>query len=333
MPSEPVPLGQTPVTQVSRRAMATDFVVMLAGANPGLLETALTALEELDTIEGELTVYRDTSEISRLNRLGAESPVPIAASTYRLLQQAERWSRRTEGAFDVTAGPLVQAWGFMRRQGQKPTAADLEAALARVGYQHLVFDDTNLSVRFARPGMSINLGAIGKGHALDRLAERLQQAGATDFLIHGGNSSVIAQGDQQPGSGLGWAVGLAHPTKPKRRIAGVWLRNAALGTSGSGKQYFHHRGQRFGHVIDPRSGQPAGDLLSLTVIMPSATDADACATGLFVCGAEEAKRLAASSLADPSGESIPLILVHPGARQYQAELDASGEIPWVKDGE
>ena len=126
--------------------------------------------------------------------------------------------------------------------------------------------------------------AIGKGDALDRIAARLQADGISDFLLHGGSSSVVAVGDQEEGSGLGWAVGIAHPTKPKRRLGGIWLRNRALATSGSGKQFFHHRGRRYGHVIDPRTGYPAGDLMSLTVIMESAADADACATGFFVAG-------------------------------------------------
>lgn len=318
---------ETPVTEVSFRAMATEFVVMLSGEDVRRLESAVSALEALEGIEGALTVYRNSSEVSRVNLAAADGPVRVSESTLGLLRRAVRWSRLTEGAFDITAGPLIDVWGFTGRRGRKPSSEEVAAARARVGYRHLELDDES-GVRFGRVGMAINLGAIGKGYALDRIADQLADAGATNFLIHGGQSSVLARGDQTPGSGTGWAVGLAHPTKPRRRIAGLWLRDAALGTSGSGKQFFHHRGRRFGHVIDPRTGEPAGDLLSLTVIAPTAVDADACATGLFVCGGAEAKRLA-GPIGEAIGAEVPLILVRGGARQDEVSVETCGKIEWI----
>jgi thiamine biosynthesis lipoprotein len=284
-------------------------------------------LEQLDTIESALTIYRDDSEISRVNALASAQPVPLSEETFALLQKALQWSERTGGAFDITAGPLVEAWGFTRRSGRKPSSNEIDAARQRVGYRQLELSAAARTVRFAKPGMSINLGAIGKGDALDRLAALLRHGGLNDFLIHGGNSSVIAAGDQIRGSGLGWPVGIAHPTKPRRRLAGLWLRDRALATSGSGKQFFHHRGRRYGHVIDPRTGFPAGDLLSLTVLMTSAADADACATGLFVAGSEAMAAMAEEAWLPP------LITVREGKRQDAVELDSCGDIPWVDDQE
>ena len=127
-----------------------------------------------------------------------------------------------------------------------------------------------------------------------------------------------------PESGLGWAVGLAHPTKPKRRLAGIWLRDMALATSGSGKQFFHHRGRRYGHVIDPRTGYPAGDLLAVTILMPSAADADACATGLFVSGSRQI--LEKRDLP----WMPPVVMMKQGPRQDAVELESLGEIPWCE---
>ena len=305
------PSGRQPkdslVTHVSHRAMATDFVVLLPAHQADRVETVMEALESLDEIESKLTVYSPSSEVSKINREAAKGPVRVSAETFRVIQRAQKWAERTGGAFDITAGPLIEAWGFTERSGRKPTQAEIDQALTMVGSQHVELSSDNRTVQFHRPGMSINLGAIGKGDALDSLKRYLLHAGVEHFLIHGGNSSVIAHGnqfqsdqfqsDQIPGSQLdeahsdetnpGWAVGISHPTKSKHRLVGVWLKNAALATSGSGKQFFHHRGRRYGHVIDPRSGWPAGDLLSLTVIMDSAADADACATGLFVRGAKE----------------------------------------------
>ena len=312
------------LTQVSHRAMATDFVVMLPAHAADAVELVVSALEGLDAIESALTIYREDSEVSRANLLASDQPVRLSEPTFELLQAAVRWSERTDGAFDVTAGPLVDAWGFTQRSGRKPTKDEIDQALARVGYQHLELSPEQRTVQFARPGMSINLGAIGKGDALDRLARGLRDQGLHDFLIHGGNSSVIASGDQVLGSGLGWGVGLAHPSKPKRRLAGLWLRDRALATSGSGKQFFHHRGRRYGHVIDPRTGYPAGDLLSLTVLARSARDADACATGLFVAGSDATAKWSTEDWMPP------LISVRQGKWQDAVDVQWSGEIQWME---
>ena len=307
------------LTHVSRRAMATDFVAILPAHRADAVEVVVKAMEQLDRIEADLTIYLRDSEVSRINRLAASEPVAVSESTFQLLQRAARWSRLTDGAFDITAGPLIEAWGFTRRSGRKPSPQEIEAALEKVGHSKVQLDASDRSVRFARDGMSINLGAIGKGDALDRIAATLRTQGVGDFLIHGGNSSVIAAGDQVAGSDSGWPVGLAHPTKPRRRLAGVRLHNSALATSGSGKQFFHHRGRRYGHVIDPRSGYPAGDLMALTVMMPSAADADACATGLFVAGSNQIRHYQQESSWLP-----PLVMMRPGDRQDAVEIEEWG---------
>ncbi len=243
-------------------------------------------------------------------------------------------------------GRLWKPGDFTRRSGRKPSTAEIIAALTKVGHQHLLLSKTDQTIQFGKPGMSINLGAIGKGEALDRVADQLRQHGIGDFLIHGGNSSVIAAGDQYPRNDQdrdprndqdrdprydqdrqlprGWQVGIAHPTKPQRRLGGIWLRDGALATSGSGKQFFHHRGQRYGHVIDPRTGYPAGDLLSLTVTMESAADADACATGLFVMGSEGMEEVVDQDWFPP------WIAVKQAARQDEVELSSRGPISWVE---
>ena len=311
------------LTHISHRAMATDFVAILPTEDAKLIEIAIDALEELNQIEAALTVYQPESEISQINRLADKHAVKVSWSTFRLIQRALRWSDLTEGAFDITAGPLVEAWGFLKRQGRKPNRQEIEDAKNRVGFQNIELDDARQTIAFRRPNMAINLGAIGKGFALDRIAGRFREQGINHFLLHGGNSSVIAGGDQDPGSGEGWAVGIAHPTKPKRRLAGLWLRDEALGTSGSGKQFFHHRGQRYGHVIDPRSGYPSGDLQALTNISRSATDADACATGMFVAGSEKTQ-----SWADLDWFS-PTIMIRQGHRQDASEIRSVGVVHWV----
>ncbi|TWU48496.1 Thiamine biosynthesis lipoprotein ApbE precursor [Rubripirellula tenax] len=330
------------ITHVTHRAMATDFVVMLPEHAADAVEVVVVALEMLDSIEESLTIYQAGSEISRLNRDGAAGPVKLSQSTFELLEKSILWSRRTNGAFDVTAGPLVEAWGFTRRAGSKPTGEEIETALRRVGYANILLDAEARTARFAVPGMAINLGAIGKGDALDRLAAHLKKSGVMDFLIHGGNSSLIGAGNQSLGNPRGWAVGLAHPTKPQRRLGGIWLKDQSLATSGSGKQFFHHQGRRYGHVIDPRTGYPAGNLMSLTVLMPSAADADAAATGLFVAGSEWIRNrvddeddndIEADSLdeceSDQDWTRSPMILAAQGIRQDEVDVETMGTIDWI----
>ncbi len=323
MPSDPSAL----LTHVTRRAMATEFVVILPACHADAVEVVVEALEQLDAIEQRLTIYRPDSEISRVNQQAATEPVPVSESTFRLMQRALLWSFRTNGAFDVTAGPLINVWGFTSRSGSKPTDEAIQLARQRVGFQHVRLCESDHSIRFDVDGMSVNLGAIGKGDALDQISSQLRQHGVENFLIHGGNSSIVAAGDQTPGSEQGWPVGVAHPTKPKRRLAGLWLRNQSIATSGSGKQFFHHRGRRYGHVIDPRTGYPAGDLLALSVLLDSAADSDACATGLFVQGADQTEGFCVDD------RIVPMIRVRPGRRQDEVELDWQGEINWVEPPE
>jgi thiamine biosynthesis lipoprotein len=317
------------LSQFSRRAMATEFVVMLPGIVGLHAENAISALAEIDAIESRLSIYRPNSDVSRLNQNAGMGPVKISPDTAEVLGRAVELSRLTCGAFDVTAGPLVEAWGFSKRQGQKPSNSAITEAASRVGFEKLRVDVAAGTAELLEPGMSVNLGAIGKGFAIDKVAASLRAAGIGDFLIHGGKSSVIAAGDDLPGSGQGWKVAIEHPTLAGERIGGLRLRDEALGTSGSGKQFFHHHGKRLGHVIDPRTGWPAGDMLSLTIVSPNATDADSLATGLFVLGWENAVSLPCFE----ADMACRVVAVFPAGRQTDVKVVCCGveEGRWIEE--
>jgi len=318
------------LSQFSRRAMATEFVVMLPGMVGKNAEIAVSALAEVDAIESNLSIYRPNSDISRLNQHAGMGPVKISADTVEILARGIELSRLTGGAFDVTAGPLVEAWGFTKRQGQKPPDSVIAEAAARVGYEKLKVDVAAQTAELLKNGMSVNLGAIGKGFALDKIAASLRSNGVSDFLIHSGKSSVIASGDELPGDAMGWKVAIEHPLLADERLGGLRLKNEALGTSGSGKQFFHHRGKRLGHVIDPRTGWPAGETLSLTVVMPSATDADSLATGLFVMSwnsAVEALQNAQILTTTKDASTCRMVAVLPTGRQTEVEVVQWGFEP------
>jgi thiamine biosynthesis lipoprotein len=344
----PPPEAEAPrsyLVSISRDAMACTFEVALnAGQYPGGTDSAAQALDLVDQLEDQLTVYRDHSEISRLNFRAADGPVVVEQGLFELLVQARRLCEETGGAVDVTSGPLTKIWGFHRRQGQMPTQSEIDQALSHVGSRWLELDASAKSVRFARPGMELNLGAIGKGYALDRAADLLSSLGVGDFLIHGGSSSVLARGSrdaispkskvQSPKpedapadspdfgrwtleSGLapaGWLVALKHPLKPDERLAEFTLVNQALGTSGSGTQFFHYQGKRYGHILDPRTGWPADKMLAATVIAPTAALADALSTAFYVGGIELAE---AYCRAHPE---IAALLVTPAVRTGSIDL-------------
>ena len=294
---------------VGREAMACRFeIVFNAGDVADATAIAVDCLDLVDEIENRITVYRDTSELSRLNATAANGWQPVATDLLALLVQARELHERTAGGFDMAAGALVRTWGFLRRQGRTPSNEELARAREATGMQWVELDEAGSRVRFTRPGVELNPGAIGKGWAIDRVMERLHDAGVESSLVHGGASSVRAMGGQgpvRPGT-RSWPVGMRHPLRPGRRLATVQLDHRALGTSGSGTQFFIDRGRRLGHILDPRTGMPAEGVLSATVIAPTAAEADSLSTALYVLGPAGLSRVA------PPGGAVGAILVVPG---------------------
>ncbi|MDA1050004.1 MAG: FAD:protein FMN transferase [Planctomycetota bacterium] len=319
--------AETYLIQIDRTAMACEFQILLnAGQHPGATEAALDAMDLIERLEEQLSWFRDTSELTRINRMAATSPVVVEQRLFQLLAEAISLSEQTQGAFDITAAPLWKLWGFHRREGKLPAEADIQQALTQRGSHQIRLDTAAQTIQFARDGVEINLGAIGKGYALDRCGEHLVAAGVDNFLIHGGQSSMLARGRRAGVSEVepSWTVALRHPLKPDQRLAEIHLRDRALGTSGSGNQFFHFGGKRYGHVLDPRTGQPAGALLSATVLAPTAAQADALATAFFVMGLE------ASIEFCESRPEIGALLVSPGERAGSSELVTvgSGQCEW-----
>jgi thiamine biosynthesis lipoprotein len=292
-PPEPS-ADELPLLCLSHRAMATTFELLLPFGTREARELAADAFDLIDALEAQLTVYRDSSEVSRLNRLAPAVDVPVEERLFGLLQLAARIHQESDGAFDVTAGALIKAWGFYRGPRRVPSDAELRDALARTGMRHVELREENRRVRFRQAGLEINLGSIGKGYALDRVAERL--AGSWNFdagLLHGGHSSVYAKG-VPANDPRGWSVGLSHPWQPGRRLAVVYLKDQGLGTSAATFRWLEHQGRKLGHILDPRSGWPAEGVASATVVAPSAAEADALATAFYIQGAEAARRYCAA---------------------------------------
>ena len=268
--------------RVHRVAMACRFEVMSDAIE---LDAARAALDEADEIEAMLTVFRDTSEVAALNRAATRDAVAVSPGLFDILQRSADLHARTGGAFDVTATPLSRCWGFLQRDGRVPEDADIERALERVGMRHVVLDAGTRTVSFAREGVEVSFGAIGKGYALDRMADVLRARGADRALLSAGRSSVLAIG----GRGRGWPIDV-RPRLASQTAGRLWIRDGAVGTSGAGEQFLEAGGRRYGHVIDPRSGRPASGVLGASVITSTAADADALSTAFLIGGPDLARR-------------------------------------------
>jgi FAD:protein FMN transferase len=272
--------------RVHRRAMACRFEIAFSGEDGAHTEAARDALDEVDRIESALTVFRESSDLVRVNRRAAQAPVPVDGDLVRLLSLCRTLHEATDGTFDVTTTPLSRAWGFLKREGRLPSSAEIAEARARVGMDGVQLDGTARTVRFLRAGLELNLGSIGKGWALDRAGALLRSRGAGHALLSAAGSSVLALG----GRDGGWRVDVRSRQAGNARLFRLRLTDCALGTSGAGEQFVEVDGRRYGHVLDPRTGWPASGVLSASVVASEAAVADALSTAFLVGGPEVAAR-------------------------------------------
>lgn len=265
--------------------MACEFAIQYHAVDgPAATDAAIAALDLIDQLEAQLTIYRETSEILELNRAAAYRPAEVEPQLFALLEFCAWLHGATQGAFDITSGPLSRWWGFLQRDGRVPADADVAAALASVGFDKVELDRAVRTIRFLAPGVEINLNAVGKGYALDRVAGLMADRGVDDFLCHGGRSSVLARGRDRSDDCGGWRIAVPHPHQDGQAVGEIILRDEALGTSGSGTQFFVTDGRRYGHLIDPRTGHPAEGVLTATVVAASAAEADALSTAFYIMG-------------------------------------------------
>jgi thiamine biosynthesis lipoprotein len=245
------------------------------------------ALDEIDRVDRLMSHYRRDSPLSRLNREAANGPVAVEPELLDFLAECLRWSRDSDGAFDITVGPLMKAWGFFRDEGRVPAGDELARALEVVGYQHVVLDRAAGTVRFDRPGVELDLGGIGKGYAVDRVVDLLRRRGLASALVNLGGSSVYGLG-APPGRDA-WEVGVADPMAPGKTARTVRLRDRALSVSGGYERFFEKDGVTHSHIMDPRTGRPVQGVLSVAVLADSATAGDALDNVLFVLGPERGR--------------------------------------------
>jgi thiamine biosynthesis lipoprotein len=270
--------------------MGTTFSIHIYSPDQQTASAQLdVAFEEIERIEEALSNYRPSSELSRINRLAGLHAVTTDPEVFGLLQTAVDYSRRSQGAFDVTVGPLMRAWGFFRANGHFPNQKELNSARASTGWQYVELDQRFRTVRFRRHNMELDLGGIGKGYAVDRVVALLREAGVQAALVDAGSSTVYALGSP-PGTN-GWKVLVPEPGKRSIAISEVMLRDRSLSTSGSYEKFFRLNGRTYCHIMDPRTGYPVDRMLQTTVIAPTGTETDALSTSIFVLGPDAGREM------------------------------------------
>jgi thiamine biosynthesis lipoprotein len=265
--------------------MGTTFSVVLYGDRRDKMEAAANAaFDELQRLNHLLSIYRPASVWSEINRLAAQKPVAVSPEVFKLISRCLRYSRRSQGAFDITVGPLMKTWGFFKGAGRLPSGDEIAAALTKVGCRHLSLDQMGRTVRFDMEGVEINPGGIGKGYAVDRMVGILRKKGLNAALVMASSSTIYGMG-APPDEARGWRVDIRHPKQPRRQSATeVFLKDMSLSTSGGYAQTFCAGGRTFSHIMDPRTGYPAQGMLLVSVTAPRAIDSEAWTKPFFIHG-------------------------------------------------
>ena len=266
-------------------------VVVIADSERAAKRCLEAAFEVQRRIEELMSYHRDDSELSKVNREAADKPVPVNPMTFEVLQKSVGFSRLTDGAFDVTVGPLVDLWKAAGEANEPPTEQALAEARAKVGYDKLILDEKNMTVRFAVRGMRIDLGGIGKGYAVDKSVEAMKKKGATGGMVDlGGNIRCFGK---PPRKQEHWKIGLQDPNvspdemDSAKILMVLAITDQSVATSGDYRRFVNVQGAKQSHIIDTTSGRGAGKLVSDTIIAPDATTADALSTAVNVLGPEK----------------------------------------------
>jgi thiamine biosynthesis lipoprotein len=263
--------------------MGTLFAIVAYGRDASATQAAISdALDEAARLDALLSNYKPHSEWSEMNRLAAEHPVRVSKELFDLLATCQGYSRESEGAFDVSVGPLMKLWGFYKGSGHLPDGGQVLGALGSVGYRNIVLDPTNRTVCFTKGGTELDPGGIGKGYAVDRMVDILRRDDIQAAFVSAGGSSIYALG--APPDENGWRVDLPNPRNLSGPTQSVTLCDESLSTSGSYEKFFYADGKRWSHIMDPRTGYPARGMLSVSVIAPKTIDSEAWAKPYYILG-------------------------------------------------
>lgn len=270
----------------ARNLMATRWEVLLPGSDRVKLQAAAEmALDEIERLEQQLSRFLHTSDVSQINSSPAGVAVRLEPRLFALIQMAASIHQATEGAFDITLGPLLNAWGFTGAGAGEVHHPAIREARACCGLHLVDLDPAEQTLTLLHDSVEIDLGAIGKGYAIDRAVEMLDEAAVASALIHAGTSTSFGLGG--PAGESAWIVGIRDPASPEgESLATVDLHDTALSVSAPHGRRSSDGKRDYGHILDPRTGEPTEAALLAAAVHESATLTDAISTALLVLGEE-----------------------------------------------
>ncbi len=273
-----------------RISMACTYAITAYGTDEKQLRQIINeAFDEVDRIDRLMSHYKKESPLSQLNREAFQRPVKIDSELFNFITECVRYSQDSDGAFDITVGPLMKAWGFFRGEGRMPNQKELREARQKIGYQHVTLNAKEKTIRFDRAGIELDLGGIAKGYAVDQAIKILTTRGIERALISAGGSTIYGLG--APPEKDGWEVEIQDPLDARKIALTVNLKNQALSISGSSEKNFELNGKRYSHIMDPRTGQPVMNVLSVAVITNTGTKGDALDNIFYVRGFKKTRKL------------------------------------------
>ena len=287
--------SQATPTVLEGKTMGTSWRVSVVDITPQQATALQKKIQaQLDSDDWLMSTWKKDSALMRFNRSTSTAPWPVSEAMADIVTTSLRVGNKTDGVMDITVGPLVNLWGFGPEQQpiKTPTQAQIDAAKARTGLQHLTVIN-RAGEQFLQkdlPDLYVDLSTVGEGYAADHLSHLMEREGISRYLVSVGGA-LVSRG--MNGKGLPWRVAVQKPTDRENAVeAVVDINGHGISTSGSYRNYYELDGKRISHVIDPRSGRPINHkLVSVTVISPTALEADAWDTGLMVLGTERAKEV------------------------------------------
>ncbi len=305
-----------------RQVMGTFAHIIAVAPNKKTADDCVEAgFEKLRYIDQMMSDYDPNSELSRLNRQGFPGPVKVSQELFDVFLASVNYSEKTNGAFDITIGPVVDLWRKTEDTAERPGKEALDAAQKKVGYEKLTLDPNARTVRFAIAGMKLDLGGIAKGYAVDLAVKAMLQAGAAGGMVDVGGD-IRCFGAATRGRKV-WTIGLEDPATEGNVMMILKLNDMAVATSGDYRRFVLIDGRKFSHIINPATSTSAAQLSSVTIIAPTAIDADALATALSVMGTAKGLQLIGST---PRTEAI---LISPAPQSIQTRT--SGAKKYIKN--
>ncbi len=268
------------VHKINRLLMGTLVEITVVAAPGKAVVAANAAADEIKRIE-DLTSFHKNSELNSINAKAGQGPVKANDELVSFLERVFEIAQETGGAFDPTVGPLSALWGFSSDNPHLPDSSEINKTVAKVGWERVKIDSVRQTILLPEKGMSLDLGAVGKGYALDKAAAILRSHSISSALVNVGGD-IIALGEKQPGKP--WRVGVQDPRNPRSIIAVVELRDGVIVTSGDYERCFFQDEKRYHHILDPKTGYPAEALQSVTLVASGGAMIQPLATAVFVMG-------------------------------------------------